>query len=177
MSKIITGYAVRFNEETVISGLWREKVAPSAFEKSLRDYPDVLALYGHDYNRVLGRTAAGTLELRPDRIGLDFTLYVDESTPDGLTALGNVRRQDISGCSFSFAPTRETWLGGDDYELPLRIIEEAMLFEISIVSLPAYPTTSATLFERSAAAVDNSTNARRRVAEREAAMRRRGIAV
>ena len=169
-AKIITGYAVSFNEETVIAGLFREKVAPGAFDKSLRERPDVLTLYGHDYNRVLGRTIAGTLTLRPDRVGLDFSLTPDETTPDGQTAIGTVGRQDVRGCSFGFRVTRETWDEGDYDELPLRIVEEAELYEVTLTAAPAYPTTSAALMERSA---ENKAAAVRRKAE--AAMKARGL--
>ncbi|WP_234822868.1 HK97 family phage prohead protease [Ensifer adhaerens] len=171
MAKIITGYAVRFNDETVISGLFREKIAPQAFDKSLRERPDVLALYGHDHNRVLGRTTAHTLTLRPDRIGLDFSLTPDETTPDGQTAIGVVGRQDVRGCSFGFRVTKETWDEGDYDELPLRIVEEAELYEVSIVATPAYPTTSAELVRSDQT---KAADSRRRA---EAAMKARGIAI
>ncbi|WP_245459952.1 HK97 family phage prohead protease [Mesorhizobium sp. M1B.F.Ca.ET.045.04.1.1] len=129
MADFISGYAGVFNSETNIAGAFREKTAPGAFDKSLREYPDVLALWNHNYDRVLGRTAAGTLELRPDRVGLDFTLYADDSIP--------VRRRDVAGCSFGFTVVRETWEEGYDGQLPLRTVEEAVLWEITLTPLPA----------------------------------------
>lgn len=177
----ISGYCIRFNEETTIAGLFREKIAPNAFQKSLRDRPDVLALWSHDTARVLGRTTSRTLELKPDRIGVWFALTPDEKTPDGLTALGTVERQDVAGCSFGFYVTRETWDTGEDDELPLRIIEEATLIEVSLVSMPAYPTTSASVSGRSAVAEHNNKSAIKRIAyrkslaERERMMKARGI--
>lgn len=151
----------------MIAGLFREKIAPNAFAKSLRDRPDVLALWSHDTARVLGRTTSRTLELKPDRIGVWFALTPDEKTPDGLTALGTVERQDVAGCSFGFYVTRETWDTGEDDELPLRIIEEATLIEVSLVSMPAYPTTSASISGRSKAKEENHRNAQRRITWRE----------
>ncbi|TIW20310.1 MAG: HK97 family phage prohead protease [Mesorhizobium sp.] len=172
---LISGYAVVYNSETNIGGMFREKISPKAFDKSILERPDVLALWNHNYDRPLGRTSSGTLDLRSDRIGLYFGLSPDDSTPDGLTAIGNVRRQDVSGCSFGFTVTRETWDDGDDTQLPLRIVEEAVLWEVSLCPDPAYNETSASLSRSDTTPMDNSTNARRRVAEREAAMRRRGI--
>lgn len=179
--RLISGYCIRFNEETVIAGLFREKIARDAFDKSLRERPDVLALWSHDTARVLGRTTSGTLELRPDLIGVWFGLTPDDKTPDGLTAIGTVERQDVAGCSFGFYITRETWDYGEDDELPLRIIEEATLLEVSLVAMPAYPTTSASVSARNnagknqknATAEHNRLAAARRRAE--AAMRRRGL--
>ncbi len=52
-------------------------------------------------------------------------------------------RGDIDQCSFGFIPTEETW----DYNTDpvLRTVNEVELFEVSIVSLPAYEDTEATL--------------------------------
>ncbi|MGO4637234.1 HK97 family phage prohead protease [Mesorhizobium sp. 2RAF45] len=165
MADLISGYAVVFNTETLI-GSFREKVARGAFDKSLQEYPDVLALWNHDYDRPLGRTSSGTLDLRSDLAGLWFGLNPDETTPDGLTAIGNIRRQDVSGCSFGFTVLRETWDEGLDDQLPLRTIEEAVLWEVSLCSIPAYQGTSAVL----SGAQRNTTAASRRIAERQAAM-------
>ncbi|RWK17052.1 MAG: HK97 family phage prohead protease [Mesorhizobium sp.] len=171
MAELISGYAVVFNSETNIAGAFREKISPGAFDKSLRDYPDVLALFNHNYDRPLGRTAAGTLELRSDRVGLWFGLKPDETTPDGLTAIGTVRRQDVKGCSFGFTVTRETWDEGGDNELPLRIVEEAVLWEVTLTPLPAYAETSASL-----SSPDSAANARRRTIEKmEREQKLRGI--
>lgn len=161
MAELISGYAVVFNSETNIGGAFREKIAPTAFDKSLRDYPDVLALWNHNYDRPLGRTSAGTLELRSDRVGLWFGLNPNETTPDGITALGTVRRQDVKGCSFGFTVTRETWDEGGDSDLPLRTVEEAVLWEVTLTPLPAYAETSASL-----SSADNGANARRRLIEK-----------
>ncbi|MCA0000925.1 MULTISPECIES: HK97 family phage prohead protease [unclassified Mesorhizobium] len=171
MADLISGYCVMFNSETVIAGEFRERIAPTAFDKSLREQPDVLALWSHDYDRPLARTSSGTLDLRPDRIGLWFGLNPDDTTPDGLTAIGTVRRQDVRGCSFGFTVMRETWDEGDDTQLPLRIIEEAMLWEITLTPIPAYPETSASLSRAST----NATAAVERIRRREAAHRLRGI--
>ncbi|MDX8499880.1 HK97 family phage prohead protease [Mesorhizobium sp. VK4C] len=173
MSELISGYAVLFNNITTIGGAFREKISPGAFDKSLREYPDVLALLNHNYDRLLGRVSSGTLDLRSDRIGLWFGLHPDETTPDGLTAIGNVRRQDIKGCSFSFTTTRETWEEGDDSQLPLRTVEEAIIWEVTLTALPAYPETSAVLARSNTAVVSSAIDTSRRRAE--AAMRLRGI--
>lgn len=169
---LISGYAVVYNSVTDIGGSFREKICPGAFDKSLRERPDVLALWNHNYDRPLGRTASSTLDLRSDRVGLWFGLNPDETTPDGLTAIGNVRRQDVSGCSFGFTVMRETWDEGDDTQLPLRTVEEAVLWEVTLCPTPAYQETSAVLSRGS----DNATNAAERVRRKaEAAQKARGI--
>jgi len=167
---VISGYAARFGDETVIAGEFRERLAPGAFTRTLRERPDVTALLDHDSGRVLGRTTAGTLTLREDRIGLFFSLDVDPTTPEGQTALGTVGRQDVKGCSFGFRVQSEAWTDGGD-KLPLRTLTDVDLFEVTLTYNPAYPTTSASLGS------DKAASAARRVREKaERAMRLRGIA-
>jgi HK97 family phage prohead protease len=162
-----SGFAVRYNAWTTIAGAFRERIAPGAFRKSLSD--DILALWHHDYARVLGRTSAGTLRLDDRSDGLWFDLDLDARTPDGLTAAATVDRGDVRGCSFGFAVTEESW-SDPGAGLPERTIEEAVLFEVTLTAIPAYEQTTVALDRAT-----NSVNARRRRAE--AAMRRRGIPI
>lgn len=155
---VISGFAVRFNDQTVILNEWRERIAPGSFTRTLKENPDVVMLLAHDSGRVLGRVSAGTLSLREDRAGLYFYLEVDPTTPEGQTALGTVGRQDVKGCSFGFRVRAEEWDDGGD-RLPLRTITDVDLSEITLTGFPAYPTTSASL--RS----DNAASAARRRCE------------
>ncbi|ATU92742.1 HK97 family phage prohead protease [Phyllobacterium zundukense] len=164
----ISGYAVMFGDETIIAGEFRERIAPGCFARTLRENPDVLALLSHDSGRVLGRTTAGTLTLREDRIGLWFSLEADSTTPSGQEALGTVRRQDVRGCSFGFRVRAEEWDDGGN-RLPLRTIKDVDLYEITLTATPAYPTTSAALRVDSKAA--------RLVKKAESDLKARGIRV
>jgi uncharacterized protein len=172
MAEVISGYAANFMSPTTIAGEFREQLAPGCFSRTLRENPDVLAILNHDVGRVLGRTTAGTLELREDSVGLWFSLTPDASTPSGAEAIGNVRRQDVKGCSFAFRVRKERWEDGGT-KLPLRTIEDLDLYEITLTAMPAYPTTTATL--RVAGTPEGKASGLR--AKAEAAMRRRGIAV
>ena len=167
MADSITGYAAKFNSETTIAGEFREMLSPGCFRRTLRENPDVLALLSHDVGRVLGRTSAGTLELREDGTGLWFSLTPDPTTPSGQEAVGTVRRGDVRGCSFGFRVRAEEWRDGGA-RLPLRVITDADLFEITLTGAPAYDDTSASL------RVANGAPSAARL-KAEAAMRRRGI--
>lgn len=169
--KTISGYCVRFGEETVIGDLYRERIAPGAFTRTLREMPDVVMLLDHDTGRVLGRVSAGTLALREDRIGLWFSVEIDESTPEGQTALGTVGRQDVKGCSFGFGVRSEAWQDDNSDRLPLRILEDVDLYECTLTAFPAYQSTSASIVGRSSLASRTAD-----IARREAMMRLRGIA-
>ncbi|WP_394891107.1 HK97 family phage prohead protease [Mesorhizobium sp. AaZ16] len=152
---LIAGYAAIFHSEAVIAGEFREKIAPGAFARSLREN-DVVALIAHDSGRVLGRMSSGTLRLREDAKGLAFDLHADPSTPDGATALGLVRRRDLRGMSFGFRVRDEAWT--ETSGLPLRTLNDIDLAEITLTAFPAYENTTAAL--RSLAAFRSAAAAR-----------------
>ena len=70
---IIKGYAARFNEPSEDLGGFKEYIDPHAFDKALSGRPDVVILYNHDPNLVLGRTGAGTASVETDSKGVFFT--------------------------------------------------------------------------------------------------------
>ncbi|TIW28797.1 MAG: HK97 family phage prohead protease [Mesorhizobium sp.] len=168
------GYAAVFGEWTRIAGLYDERLDPSCFNRTLREEPDVLALWNHSPDALLGRTTAGTLRLSTDSHGLKFELDLDPRSPTGALALSAIDRGDAHGCSFGFSVLAQTWEDDDNWERPRRTLTDLILYEVTITPMPAYPTTTASL--RSETAMDRAANARRRVvAKAEAAQRLRGI--
>lgn len=138
----VSGYAAVFNSRTSIGDFFDELIAPGAFKRTLKDNDDIRALFNHDWSVVLGRTKAGTLSLSEDERGLKFDLELPNTTA-GRDLAESMERGDINQCSFGFYATEETW----DYnsEPALRTVNEAELYEISIVSIPAYDDTEAAL--------------------------------
>lgn len=135
----LSGYAAVFNTVTDIAGLFREQIAPGAFTEAVtRD--DVRALFNHDANFVLGRTASGTLSLREDAQGLRYDV-TPPSTTWATDLMVSVSRGDITQSSFAFSVDDESW----EYPagvLPLRTIRKATLYDVSPVTYPAYASTS-----------------------------------
>ena len=141
-SSSIEGYAAVFNSKTNICGWFDETIEPGAFARSLSENSDVRALFNHNWDNVLGRTKSGTLRLLEDAKGLNFHVDLpDTSVARDLSA--SMERGDINQCSFGFYVTEETW----DYsvEPALRTIKEVDLYEISVVSIPAYDDTEVSL--------------------------------
>ncbi|WP_081158765.1 HK97 family phage prohead protease [Ensifer aridi] len=168
MAETVSGYAIQWGQPAVIAGLFEERFARGAFDRSLREYPDVVALWGHDATRPLGRVANGTLTLRSDNVGLYYSLTPNPESPLGKEALVTVGDQLVNEVSVGFASEQEEW--DDSGDLPRRLITQARLFEISLVLWGAYgKATSAELLVRE----HNRTAATRRKAE--TAMRKRGI--
>lgn len=141
-SSLITGYAAVFNSKTSIGGWFDEIIEPGAFARSLSENGDVRALFNHNWDNVLGRTKSGTLQLEEDNRGLKFEIELP-NTSVGRDLAESMSRGDINQCSFGFWITEETW----DYsvEPALRTIHEVELYEISVVSIPAYDDTEASL--------------------------------
>lgn len=155
----IGGYAARFNAETVIAGLFRERIAPGAFAEAVsRD--DVRALFNHDANWVLGRTKSGTLTLAEDEQGLRYEVVLNQADPDAASVLAKVQRGDVDGSSFAFSVDAEEW----DYPpdaMPLRTIRAVHLFDVSPVAYPAYDTTSVSARTAAAKAPESDGGASR----------------
>ena len=134
----LEGYAAIFGAEADIYGLFREQIAPGAFDKTIRE-SDVRALFNHDPSLVLGRTKAGTLRLETDDRGLRYEIDLPNTqTARDLWTL--VDRGDVSQSSFAFEAVlgKEEWQGGDP---PLRILREVRLWDVSPVTYPAYEAT------------------------------------
>jgi hypothetical protein len=142
------GYAAVFNSLSEPLGQWgapiREKIRPGAFARTLKQ-ADIRALLNHDPNYVLGRNKVGTLSLAEDARGL----AVDIQPPDtqwarDLTA--SMKRGDIDQMSFGFQIVKDEWEKGKDAsgaETVTRTLVEVKLFDVSVVTFPAYPSTSA----------------------------------
>jgi len=135
----IIGYAAVFNALSEDLGPFREKIAKGAFAESLRSGDDVRALLNHDANFVLGRTTANTLDLREDEHGL--RVEIDPPTTTwAADLLVSIERGDIDQMSFGFQVVEDEMTTVDGKNV--RILVEVRLFDVSIVTFPAYPQTN-----------------------------------
>lgn len=139
-----TGHASVFNSRALISGWmgeWIEEVAPGAFRKTISE-ADIRMLINHDENLLLARNRAGTLRLKEDKIGLatDADMAPTSYALDLAISLG---RGDISQMSIAFEVVKETW--DYDSEPMVRTIEEIRLWDVSVVTYPAFTETDASL--------------------------------
>lgn len=141
--RTLVGYAAVFNSPADIYGIWTETIEPGAFSSQLN--ADVRALINHDSGRVIGRTKAGTLRLAEDSKGLRVEIDVPDTT-DGNDIWVSCERGDVSGMSFGFRVTKETW---DETVNPnRRVIQAVELHEVSACAFPAYDDTSIGLRSR-----------------------------
>lgn len=87
----------------------------------------------------LARTTSGTLTLTEDERGLRVDTALDASDPDVMRILPKMRRGDLSKMSFAFEAEKETW--DESGAHALRTIQSVRLYDVSIVTDPAYEGT------------------------------------
>jgi HK97 family phage prohead protease len=145
----IVGYAAVYNRLSLDLGGFREEIMPGAFDRFLgRAKPDVVALYNHDSNIVLGRTTSGTLELSSDDKGLRYVVTPPASRDDIMELIA---RRDVRGSSFAFTVDKagESFRTAENGKAIRQIKEVKGLYDVGPVLTPAYPASSATVAMRS----------------------------
>lgn len=134
----VMGYAAVYNERTMIGDFFEEVIAPGAFDAALERGDDTVFLVDHA-GLPLARTSSGTLTLSHDARGLRVETDLDQSDPDVQRIVPKMKRGDLSKMSFAFRAKREAW--DETGAVPLRTILEVELFDVSIVTDPAYAGT------------------------------------
>ncbi len=115
-------------------GTFIEYLKPGCFSRSLRSSADVKCLFNHGVNLVLGRLKNKTLTLTDTPTGLAFRCQLNPKMQAHQDLYASVQRGDISECSFAFKATGQQW--NADYRK--RTITDADLFDVSVVTDPAY---------------------------------------
>lgn len=153
---IVEGYALRFNTLSNDLGGFVETISPEALKEA--DLSDVRCLIDHDSSKVLGRTVSETLELNVDDEGLYFRCQLPDTTYAN-NLYTSIKRKDINQCSFGFILSEDD---GDSFEkredgLFKRTIRKIKsLFDVSIVTYPAYNDTDVAPALRSIEAIKES---------------------
>jgi HK97 family phage prohead protease len=116
-----------------------ERFLPGAFDRALSSNPDVVALFNHKAEIVLGRTP-NTLKLRSDSKGLHYEIAPDMENTQVRDVVRMIGRGDVRHSSFAFTPSKVKWRVEGDKEI--REIHEANLFDVSPVTHAAYSGSS-----------------------------------
>jgi HK97 family phage prohead protease len=133
----LSGYAAVFNDSSVPLP-FKESIAPGAFRKTLSETPDVRLLVNHE-GLPLARTKNGTLTLTEDDRGLYFNAELAD-TQEARDIHTLIARGDVDQMSFAFRVIRQKW----SEDRSRRVLTEVSLSDgdVSVVTYPAYPTTS-----------------------------------
>jgi HK97 family phage prohead protease len=153
----LSGYAAVFDQRTDL-GYWYEEIAPGAFDQVLASpHLDTRALFNHDANLLLGRSASGTLTMGTDSHGLEYDILLPN------TSVGNdvyelAQRGDLTGASFAFIPGDLEVLDGGAVDRHTRV---DALYDVSPVTYPAYKGTETMARSREGARRSTLDNRRR----------------
>ena len=135
----LVGYAAVFDSPSEPMP-FTEYVKRGAFTKTIKDGADVRLLIDHE-GVPLARTKSGTLTLTEDDRGLRVVADLDPANPDAARVMSAMRRGDLSQMSFAFRTIKDAW--SDDRSV--RELREVQLFDVSVVTFPAYEQTMAEL--------------------------------
>lgn len=138
---VIEGYFAVFNSPYYVAEGYTEFVDYGAFAKSLDENADVRALINHDTTLVVGRTKAGTLELKQDEKGLWGKVILNVDDTSAMDIYARVKRGDVDQCSFGFEITDEEVKYNENGAVEFHI-KSVNLYEVSICTFPAYEGTS-----------------------------------
>jgi HK97 family phage prohead protease len=133
-----TGYASVFNSPSQDLGGFIEYVAPGAFKRSLQSRNEVKLLWNHDAGEPLASLRGGSMQLVEDERGLKVTASLPQ-TSRGRDVAELLRTKVIDSMSFGFNVIKDTW----SRDGQTRTLDSVRLFEVSIVSFPAYEATTA----------------------------------
>lgn len=142
----IEGYFAVFNSTYELWPGATESIAPGAFDESVSD--DVRALYNHNTDIVLGRTSAGTMEIKQDSRGLWGRVKLNRNDTDAMNAYARIARGDITGCSFGFDIAAQETDYREDGSVHWTITKVSPLYEISPCTFPAYQDTTVSARKR-----------------------------
>lgn len=139
-SGTVEGYAAVFNSQSEKMWGFTERIDPGAFDGA--DLTDVRALFNHDANHLLARSSSNTLALKVDDKGLKYKFDMPDTTI-GQDLKIMMKRGDINQSSFAFTVKKDEWHETRDDDGNIEKVERVIkkidrLFDVSIVTYPAY---------------------------------------
>lgn len=151
-SRTIEGYAIRFNEKSVVlcdwwDGMFREVIAPEAVTREFLDKQDIKLTMYHNREKILGRSCKGegTLSYEVNEEGVLMSCELPR-TALGDECLELIKRGDLQGMSFAFrdgANAGSVEWSEDEDGVPVRTVREMLgIYDMTIAADPAYPTTN-----------------------------------
>ena len=138
----IEGYvnAVERRSKPLMSrmGQFIERICKGAFTKTLGRSDDVRLLLNHDWERDLGGTKDGNLQLTEDNIGLHARATITDKE-----VAQKARSGDLVGWSFGF--TDRDVDNHEENGMPTRDVKDLDLYEVSILDRSKTPAYDGTL--------------------------------
>lgn len=142
-SRVITGKAVTFDTPSQYIG-YTEYIRSSAITQDLINNSDIIMNFQHDDTRMLARwtRGQGTLDVELKADGVYFSFEAPDTTL-GNDILWHIRHGNLQKCSFAFtiADNGMRWYRDENDNLCGEVINIDGLYDLSIVTTPAYEDT------------------------------------
>lgn len=119
-------------------GQFIERICKGAFAKAIKRNDDIHILLNHDWNRDLGSTKKGNLELEEDAIGLKARATITD--PE---VVNDARKGNLVGWSFGFSDRDVE--NSVERGMPLREVHDLDLYEVSLLNRAMKPAYDGTL--------------------------------
>ena len=139
---VVVGHASVYDSRSENLGGFYEYIARNAFTPELIVKSDIKALINHDQNLIMARSkfGEGTLKLENDEKGLKYSFDLDQDLSYAKDLAVSLKRGDVSSSSFAFsiAEGGDEWSTDDEGNNIRTINKIEKLYDISVVSSPAY---------------------------------------
>lgn len=147
-TKVISGYAIKFNEPSKDLGGFVEVITKEALDGL--DLTDVCLLIGHDFTQILARSKNDSLKLEVDDTGLHFEATLP-STSYASDIYENIKAGNVDSMSFGFIVDDGTdvFTKNEDGTVVRTVNKIKSLFDISVVTIPAYDSSNVQVNKRS----------------------------
>ena len=119
-------------------GKFVERICKGAFKKAIERNDNIRLLLNHDWERDLGGTKDGNLELAEDSIGLHARAEINDAE-----VAAKARNGELVGWSFGF--TDRDVDQHDENGIPTRDVKDLDLYEVSILDRTRQPAYDGTL--------------------------------
>jgi len=168
---IVEGFAIPYEVETNVGNWFIEVIKRGALDGAdLKDVPFFIHHNGRaiPLARSRNNNANSSMQLMVTERGLEFRTKLDiENNAEAKALYSAIKRQDITGMSFSFSVKEEKWFNLDS-DLPTReILRFKKIHEISALWSPQYEETNIMARDEALDSVDKLAleNARSRASE------------
>ncbi|WP_434797587.1 HK97 family phage prohead protease [Terrisporobacter vanillatitrophus] len=139
----VQGYVNETGKQSHLLGTkkkFKEIIQKGAFTRALKKGNDIHFLAEHDENKILASTRNGSLTLKEDEKGLLMTADISD-TSYGRDYHTLIKDGILRNMSFGFTVDKDKWNKEKDGTYT-REVNDLTLFEVSVVTNPAYPQTT-----------------------------------
>jgi HK97 family phage prohead protease len=120
-----------------VEDLGGDVINKGAFKKTIQERPEVPILWQHDQREVIGKGAVSEYQGK-----LILKARLDMEDPTAQKAYRKMKEKFISGLSIGFSAIKSGWK--DIEGRMVREIDEAKLWEVSVVTFPMLPLAQVT---------------------------------